>query len=175
MTVGRNVCYTKSLFIRTGKFDQHLHLSSGDDDLFAQAATSSTSFNCIIKPESQTQSKAPKTWRQWLKQKSRHQSTGIIYPKSTLILLGLHQLSIISFYFSAIYLFAVQKEMAVILSIFFLKNIIYWHVFKRIFSKIEVSERLLPFLFFELIWTVAVTVVNFYNLFRSSKDGGTWS
>ena len=175
MMVGRNVCYTKTLYESSGRFDAHLHISSGDDDLFAQTVRYSTQTNCIIHPESQTTSAAKSTWKEWLRQKGRHHSTGIAYPKSTLLILGLHQFFILSFYFSFFALFFTGVPLLLILALFFLKNILYWGVFRRIFSKIGVNVHLLPFVIFELIWTVAVTMVNFYNLFRSSKNGGTWS
>ncbi len=41
MGVGRNLAYHKSEFYKTNGFIKHIHIRSGDDDLFIQEASSS--------------------------------------------------------------------------------------------------------------------------------------
>ena len=72
MSVGRNVAYTKPLFNESNGFKSHLHISSGDDDLFVQEATSKTNTSIVINKESQTLSKCSESWSSFIRQKSRH-------------------------------------------------------------------------------------------------------
>ncbi|MFK5880084.1 MAG: glycosyltransferase, partial [Flavobacteriaceae bacterium] len=72
MGVGRNLAYTKSLFFDTNGFANHLHLKSGDDDLFVNQ--NATKENCAISlhPESFTISEPKTTFKDWINQKRRH-------------------------------------------------------------------------------------------------------
>lgn len=45
MGVGRNMAYRKSLFMNAKGFTNHLHISSGDDDLFVQQVASKNRFD----------------------------------------------------------------------------------------------------------------------------------
>lgn len=93
MGVGRNLSYRKSLFINSKGFTEHLHLLSGDDDLFVQA--NATKSNVIINTEleSKTISIPKKTVISWWKQKLRHQSTVKLYQPKFKFLLGLYTAS----------------------------------------------------------------------------------
>lgn len=76
MGVGRNLMYHRSLF--TG-FDRHLHLVSGDDDLFVQSVATASNTTVCLDRSSFVYSDAPATWADWLFQKRRHVSTGRSY------------------------------------------------------------------------------------------------
>ena len=71
MSVGRNFAYRKSVFFQLSGFSRHMHLLSGDDDLFIQDAATSTNTTIATSPESFTISEAPKTFKEWFQQKRR--------------------------------------------------------------------------------------------------------
>ena len=90
MGVGRNLSYRKSLFINSKGFTEHLHLLSGDDDLFVQANATKNNVTFSTKVESRTISIPKKTVISWWKQKLRHQSTVKLYQPKFKVLLGLY-------------------------------------------------------------------------------------
>ncbi|WP_289024306.1 glycosyltransferase [uncultured Salegentibacter sp.] len=89
MGVGRNLAYTSKQFYDQKGFANHLHLRSGDDDLFVnEAANFKNTFICHH-PEASTRS-VPKTdLKSWFHQKRRHASVVGFYKTKDKILLGL--------------------------------------------------------------------------------------
>jgi poly-beta-1,6-N-acetyl-D-glucosamine synthase len=81
MGVGRNMAYRKSLWVENKGFAAFSRVASGDDDLFvnAYAKASSTAF-CMDK-STKINSIPSDSFNAWIRQKSRHLSTGIYYPK----------------------------------------------------------------------------------------------
>ena len=79
MGVGRNLAYTKALFVNNGGVKKHAHLLSGDDDLFVQDRATKQNTSVVIHPASHTLSHAPTTFGEWWQQKSRHLSTNRYY------------------------------------------------------------------------------------------------
>lgn len=108
MGVGRNLSYKKSLFFKHKGFINHYHISSGDDDLFINAAATRT--NTRIQPNSGSYvfSEPKKTLRSWIIQKRRHFTTGRYYKPKYKSLLGIQALSAVVYYASLAYLLAIQ-------------------------------------------------------------------
>lgn len=79
MAVGRNMAYKKSLFYEHGGFAKHIHLKSGDDDLFMNQAAKSSNVAVVVHPNSFTTSTPKRTFETWFQQKKRHLTTGKEY------------------------------------------------------------------------------------------------
>jgi len=88
MGIGRNLAYTKSLFQQAGGLAQHFYLPSGDDDLLVQQAALHTTVSICIQKDSLMYSEAPHSWISWLRQKTRHYSTGRHYRPAHRFFLG---------------------------------------------------------------------------------------
>ena len=80
MGVGRNLSYTRSLFLSKSGFSKHMHLPSGDDDLFISAVGKRRNTTVCLHPKAFTFSKPPESMAHWWRQKRRHLSTGHLYP-----------------------------------------------------------------------------------------------
>lgn len=79
MGVGRNLSYTKSLFFKAKGFASHMHILSGDDDLFVNENATAANTRIEIHPDSHVWS-APKTsWSSLWRQKVRHMGAGKAY------------------------------------------------------------------------------------------------
>jgi biofilm PGA synthesis N-glycosyltransferase PgaC len=79
MGVGRNLAYKKSLFFKNKGFASHMHIPSGDDDLFVNANANSSNTTIRIHPETHVWT-APKTsFGEYLIQKKRHFGAGKLY------------------------------------------------------------------------------------------------
>lgn len=98
MGVGRNLAYRKDLFYRHKGFSSINHIPSGDDDLFVNRAATRTNTAVLIHPDAFTVSEPKKTWKEWMRQKQRHYTTGKYYKKGDKALLGLYTASYFLFY-----------------------------------------------------------------------------
>src|SRR5437868_4035888 len=76
MGVGRNLAYKKDVFFRNKGFSSINHIPSGDDDLFINRVATKNNTAVVIDPEAFTISRPKRTWKEWMKQKNRHYSTG---------------------------------------------------------------------------------------------------
>ena len=93
LAFGRNLAFTRDIWDRVGGFGTHLHVPSGDDDLWLQEAVK-CGARVVSKTDrsAQTASEWPATWRLWRRQKTRHFTASPSYPlhvKVRLLLPGL--------------------------------------------------------------------------------------
>jgi poly-beta-1,6-N-acetyl-D-glucosamine synthase len=98
MGVGRNMAYQKAIFFENKGFTRHLHLVSGDDDLFFNDNAKSKKTKVVLDSKSITRSVPEKKLKTWFYQKKRHLTTGGYYKVKHLFLIGLENLSRIFFY-----------------------------------------------------------------------------
>ena len=98
MGVGRNLSYKKELFLKNKGFSSINHVPGGDDDLFINKVANAANTRIVIDPESFTFSEPKKTFREWVRQKTRHYTTGKYYKPRHKFLLALYSLSHILFY-----------------------------------------------------------------------------
>ncbi|HET7361878.1 MAG TPA: glycosyltransferase [Salinimicrobium sp.] len=88
MGVGRNLAYTSAQFYEQNGFADHLHVKSGDDDLFVnQAATGQNTAICTEKTTI-TRSLPKSNFKDWFRQKRRHVSVARHYKLKHRLLLG---------------------------------------------------------------------------------------
>lgn len=98
MGVGRNLMYRKALFMQNQGFEKHLHLTSGDDDLFVNATANGNNTTICLHPNSFMYSASPNSWLSLYRQKTRHYSSSNHYKMKHKILLGLLSGSHLYFY-----------------------------------------------------------------------------
>ncbi|WP_311195890.1 glycosyltransferase [Antarcticibacterium sp. 1MA-6-2] len=148
MGVGRNLAYTSTEFYNQNGFATHLHVKSGDDDLFVnQAATASNTAICYHK-EAITRSVPETNLRSWISQKRRHVSTAILYQKKHRILLATFFLSQFGFWVLFLALISLQLFWQVALVIVALRLLLQYTVFWRAAQKLDERDIvwLVPFL-----------------------------
>lgn len=87
MGVGRNLSYKKSLFFKNKGFASHLHIASGDDDLFIRDTANAENTAFTTHPDSFVYTDAKETMKDWYTQKKRHNFVGKYYlPKHKMAL-----------------------------------------------------------------------------------------
>lgn len=79
MGVGRNLAYSKSLFMKKKGFNRHLSVTGGDDDLFVNDHATRTNTAVCLDKEGLVWSEPKKSWKQFLHQKVRHLAAGKFY------------------------------------------------------------------------------------------------
>src|SRR5689334_11289351 len=98
MGVGRNLSYKKNVFLRNKGFSSINHIPGGDDDLFINQVATKKNTAVVIDKEAITLSQPKKSFRQWMRQKTRHYSTARYYKKGNKFLLALASFSQFLFY-----------------------------------------------------------------------------
>lgn len=93
MGVGRNLAYTKSLFLNNKGFHEHQEVVGGDDDLFVNRWANRFNTTTVTGADAITLSKPKARWRDFLHQKLRHLSVGKYYRFSDKLLLSLFSFS----------------------------------------------------------------------------------
>jgi len=107
MGVGRNMSYQKSLFFSVRGFASHMHIWSGDDDLFVNEVATSKNVSVVIDKGAFTVSEPKVSWKAWFLQKKRHHSTARHYKEG-------HKLNLVLYPFSW-YLFYLTMATGIIL------------------------------------------------------------
>lgn len=79
MGVGRNMAYKKSLFFNNKGFAAHMHIPSGDDDLFVNAHAHHNNTAIRINKDAQVWSVPNTSFGAYLRQKKRHFGAGKLY------------------------------------------------------------------------------------------------
>jgi len=102
MGVGRNLAYRKSVFFENNGFSKHLHLASGDDDLFVNENANKNNLQIVLNKKAHTFSLAENRFKAWFYQKKRHLTTAKYYKGKHKFGLGLEVFSRFLFYASFI-------------------------------------------------------------------------
>lgn len=138
MGVGRNLSYTKKLFFQNKGFSQLGRVPGGDDDLFVNMVATKDNTNVVIDPEAFTLSEPKKTWREWMRQKSRHYSTGKFYKAKHRWMLGLY--SFTHFVFYPLFIVSLFYDWRLALGVFLLRFISQGYIFYKGMEKLQEKD-----------------------------------
>jgi hypothetical protein len=150
MGVGRNLAYTKSLFIKNKGFISHYTISSGDDDLFINKSATNRNTSIEIHPDSYTVSPAKNIFRDWWYQKRRHLSTGYYYKPKHKFILGTYSGSLMLMYLLFVTLLLGKFYVYIVLAIFAVRLISKLIIFKKSMQRLNENKLLLISPLFEL-------------------------
>jgi len=114
MGVGRNMAYKKSLFFDNKGFANHIHIPSGDDDLFIQEVATKNNATIEINTQSHTSSEVIENWKEWSYQKRRHLTTAPLYKSKFKVLLALYPYAQLLFWSAIISLLVLKAPIALI-------------------------------------------------------------
>ena len=160
MGVGRNLSYKKELFLKNKGFSSINHVPGGDDDLFINKVARATNTRVVIDPESFTFSEPKKTFREWVRQKTRHYTTGKYYKPRHKFLLTVYAMSHILFYpaFVLSLLHPHAVGWSVILMVFGVRFLLQGIVYFRSMKKLGESD-LFPFWWLLDIWMIGYYII----------------
>lgn len=169
MGVGRNLAYTSSRFYELKGFANHLHLRSGDDDLFVNEASTSENTAISIHPDSITRSVPKSRFSEWFHQKRRHVSVAKNYKLKHKILLGAFFLFRILFWILLTGLLISQVYPKIVLGILGFKLIIEGIVYFKSAKKLNETDVIWLFPFFDLFLIFAQLAIFSANLISKPK------
>jgi hypothetical protein len=155
MGVGRNLAYTSEEFYSQNGFATHLHIRSGDDDLFVNQAGTPENTAINFNRASITRSIPKTTFSTWILQKRRHISTAKFYKKKHKFLLASFYFSQIGFWILLSSLLILQIYWPIVLGIALLRLLIQYTVYYKSAKKLDEMDLLwlIPFLELFLIFT----------------------
>ena len=167
MGVGRNLSYRKELFFRNKGFSGINHIPSGDDDLFINKVANKRNTAIVIDPEAFTLSMPKKTWKDWMRQKQRHYTTGKYYKPLHKFLLGLYALTQFLFYPLCIVSFLFFDWRWVLLPLL-LRLLLQGIVLNKAMKKLQESDLFPWFILFEL-WMMVYYVIFAPALWKKAR------
>ena len=163
MGIGRNLAFRKSLFFENKGFAKHLHLPSGEDEIFVNE--NGTRYNTAIElhPESFTMSEPAKSWKEWERQKRSRLKNRTKFKKAHRKLLATEVRSRILFFATGIVLLSFLKFTGFVIIMLLIREITYSLIFKLTMKHLKEKNLLLISLIYDLIWPLLTVILLFRN------------
>jgi biofilm PGA synthesis N-glycosyltransferase PgaC len=140
MGVGRNMAYRKSLFFKNKGFAAHMHVPSGDDDLFVNANATSINTAIQLNPETFIWSAPNKTWSGYLKQKKRHFGAGKLYKAKHKFILSAQIIIQFLYYVLTIAALCFKETQLIAIGIFVFSLIVRCLIYPKLLKRLNYPE-----------------------------------
>lgn len=152
MGVGRNLAYSRALFRQNGGLNRYTQTPSGDDDLLINDIATPDNIYIMLHPQSFCISKAPPTWRHWIRQKQRHIGTANQYRPAHQLLLGTWALSQALFHVLFWALLFCPSTAYIALSLYTIKFALQFLFIRQIAQKIPTSLPIWKMILLDAFW-----------------------
>ncbi len=166
MGVGRSLAYTKTIYNSVGGFSAHHHIPAGDDDLFVQAVATAQNTSVVIEPEAYVDSKGPKNFQAYMRQRMRHLWVGKLYQTSISLKLSILPILNVLFWLSIIIYFIVASSWLYPTAFLLVKLVPEWILFykKSQILSMPLAAPFYPFWnFFHSFWYIYVGIKAFFK------------
>ena len=166
MGVGRNLAYTKELFMKNNGFYTHLDVLSGDDDLFVNEVATSVNTAICLHPGSFTISNPKQHLKSYILQKRRHIGTAKYYKTNHKLLLGWYYTALSGFWITALWLLTCQFYWQTVLGIIFVRIVTAWYINYKVNGIFQEKKLTLWFPVLEISLILIQLWVFILNLFN---------
>lgn len=140
MGVGRNMAYKKTLFFKNKGFAAHMHVSSGEDDLFVNANANGANTAIVICKDSQVWAEPKATLIDYLRQRKRHLGARKLYKKNHRVILYIQRMVHFLFYAFMVALLCFNSTLYIALGVFGLSMVIRCVIYTRLLKRLNYSE-----------------------------------
>lgn len=172
MGVGRNLAYTRSLFYQGKGFNAHMHLKSGDDDLFVNHNATRRNVAIAIHPDEHVYSNPKETWKSYYRQKARHSGASVLYKAKHQRMLATQLVTAILLYVMLFLSVCIYPSWWYIgLGAYLLRLMTQFIVYRPIFKKLEVADLLLWLPILDIAFYFFIC---FNGLFNRNKKQTSW-
>ncbi|MES2828119.1 MAG: glycosyltransferase [Bacteroidota bacterium] len=137
MGVGRNMAYTKALFFKNKGFAAHMHIPSGDDDLFVNAHANQHNTKVQIHKDTHVWSNPNTTLKAYLRQKKRHFGAGKLYKAKHKFILSFQIAVQFCFYALLVALLFFKPACFIALGIFAFSILIRSFIYPRLLKRLS--------------------------------------
>ena len=170
MGIGRNLGYTKTLFFSQKGFASHMHVISGDDDLFVNQHATADNTIIEIHPETFTYTSAKTTLAAWYRQKKRHMGVGKLYKNKHRRMLSFDAMSGFLFYVLFIIALVFKYEALLALGLFTFRLILQFVIYSKIFKKLDGKDLIWYLPFFDIIYYMYLNVFGLIGTFLKTTQ-----
>lgn len=171
MGVGRNLSYLKALFFKGKGFNAHMHIKSGDDDLFVNQNANKTNVQIAIHPDAHIYSNPKSTWKSYYKQKGRHSGASVLYKKRHQRTLGLQLISAFLFYVMLIAVtIAFPQHWYVPCTAYLIRLIAQYIVFSPIYKKLAVNDLLRWIIILDIFYYFYICLNGVFNRKKKQRS-----
>ncbi len=140
MGVGRNMAYKKSLFFKHKGFAAHMHVASGEDDLFVNANATAVNTVIVIHKETHVWSEPKTSLIAYLRQKKRHLGARKLYQKKHRLMLKTQTIVQVLFYGLGVSLICFNPTLYLALGIFGLNIMIRCAIYPSLLKRLNYRE-----------------------------------
>ncbi len=170
MGVGRNLAYKKSIFFKNKGFANHLHIPSGDDDLFIQEVATSNNVAIEVNNKAHTISEVNKKWKDWIYQKRRHISTASHYKFKFKVLLTLYPYAQLLFWVALFSLLLLNIQIPLVLLLLVIKIISSYVVNYKVMKGLSVLDLYWIHPLYEILLLVIQGIFVLLNFLQKPKQ-----
>lgn len=170
MGVGRNLGYTKSVFLENKGLSTHMQVRSGDDDLLINAVATKRNTTCCYTKESFTLSSPKKTLGTWFTQKRRHITTSHYYKPIHQFILGSFYLSQLLFWVLAIILLFSSFKGQVVVILILIRFILQYYILGNSASKLNEKDLIIWLPVLDLSLVLVQLLIFISNLLSKPKS-----
>ncbi len=171
MGIGRNLAYTKSLFFGAKGFAAHMHVISGDDDLFVNQNATANNTAIEIHPDTFAYTDAKTTLGSWFRQKKRHMGVGKLYKNSHRRTLSFDAITGFLFYVLFILCLVFQFEPLWAIGVVVFRLVLQLIIYQRVFKKLDCNDLVWYLPLFDIMY---YTYLNVFGLIGTFLKTTRW-
>ncbi len=169
MGTGRNLAYTKTLFFGSKGFAAHMHILSGDDDLFVNQNATTTNTAIEIHPDSFMYTDAKTSLGAWFRQKKRHFGAGKVYKKQHKRMLSTDAVSGFLFYVLLTLCLVFNFQPMVALGLFMFRFIFQEVIYNKSFRKLRGKNLLWYLPLLDIIYYIYLNIFGLIGTFTKTN------
>ncbi|WP_428330687.1 glycosyltransferase [Mucilaginibacter sp.] len=170
MGIGRNLAYTKTLFFGAKGFAAHMHVLSGDDDLFVNQNATAENTAIEINADAFMYTDAKTTLKAWFRQKKRHMGVGKIYKKRHRQMLSIDAVSGFMFYILLTLCIVFNFEPLLAIGLFMFRLIFQLIIYSKLFKRLDGKDLLWYLPFFDLIYYFYLNIFGLIGTFIKTSQ-----
>jgi len=167
MGVGRNLGYTKSLFFRGKGFAAHMHIPSGDDDLFVNQNANPHNTTICIHPDAHVWSEPKTTFAAYYRQKTRHAGAAKAYRPAHKRMLATQLITAFLFYILiGLTIILYPSYWYITVGIYLFRLLVQFIVYYPIMRKLQVKGLIWGLPFLDAVYYGYICLNGFFALFK---------
>jgi len=169
MGVGRNMAYTKKLFFKGKGFANHMHIASGDDDLFVNQNASADNTAICIHPDAHVWSIPKQRYADYYIQKLRHYSASKAYKADHKRMLANQIVSAVAFYCLLLACFLIYPlYWKYFLAVYLLRLIVQLIIYRAAMKKLRVLDLFVFLPILDIVYYFYSCFSGFLSLFKGN-------
>lgn len=169
MAVGRNLLCDKALWHAAEQSAIWGILPSGDDDLLMQTQATALNTAIVARPSAFTVSEPKHNWREWMKQKQRHMSTGKYYRADIKALLGTYASSHAAMWL----LFAILSafvNIQLLVYVLLVRCLLYWLIWAYTAARLKEKKLIILFPLLDIGWMMYNFAFSPYIIWKNKRQ-----